>query len=201
MTQEEIANKLNINLRTLSNWKKNRKEVYNFIVEKIKDDELNKEKGTKDYIQEEMFEAIKKLPEAKAKKFYYLMMAELTEMGHQMAVFCPKCDKKTYNEFNCDYCDYEIKKNKRELKFRNQKKYMLDCEICGEKIAINSTNCPHCGNIKTTNIVLNLIQIIFIFIVALFIIDLVFFAVGLSIINWIFNDMLDTIFGVNQNKF
>lgn len=29
-----------------------------------------------------------------------------------MSVFCPKCGKKTYNEYKCDYCQYEIKPNK-----------------------------------------------------------------------------------------
>jgi len=82
MTQEEIAKKLNINLRTLGNWKKNRSEVYDFIVKKIHEEEEEKEIGTKGYIQKEMIKAIDMLPEAKAKKFYYLMMAELTEMGH-----------------------------------------------------------------------------------------------------------------------
>ncbi len=26
-----------------------------------------------------------------------------------MSVFCPKCGKRTYNEYNCDYCQHEIK--------------------------------------------------------------------------------------------
>jgi len=114
-----------------------------------------------------------------------------------MSIFCPKCGKKTFNEFNCDFCDYEIKKNKREIKFRNQKKYMLDCEICGEKIAVNSFNCPHCGNIKTTNIAFSYIKFIFIFIFTLFLIDMIFVALGISIINWIINDLIDTFFQIN----
>lgn len=27
-----------------------------------------------------------------------------------MSVFCPKCQKRTYNEYICDLCQYEIKK-------------------------------------------------------------------------------------------
>lgn len=27
-----------------------------------------------------------------------------------MSVFCPKCQKRTYNEYVCDHCQYEIKK-------------------------------------------------------------------------------------------
>ncbi len=28
-----------------------------------------------------------------------------------MSVFCPKCGKRTYNEYSCDHCQYEIKTN------------------------------------------------------------------------------------------
>ena len=28
-----------------------------------------------------------------------------------MSVFCPKCQKRTYNEYVCDHCQYEIKKD------------------------------------------------------------------------------------------
>ncbi len=28
-----------------------------------------------------------------------------------MSVFCPKCGKRTYNEFKCDYCQYQIQKS------------------------------------------------------------------------------------------
>ena len=27
-----------------------------------------------------------------------------------MAVFCPKCGKRTFNEYKCDFCQNEIKK-------------------------------------------------------------------------------------------
>jgi ribosomal protein L37E len=29
-----------------------------------------------------------------------------------MSVFCPKCGKQTYNEYICDHCDHQIKKEK-----------------------------------------------------------------------------------------
>ena len=31
-----------------------------------------------------------------------------------MSVFCPKCGKRTYNEYSCDHCQYEIKPNNYE---------------------------------------------------------------------------------------
>ena len=42
-----------------------------------------------------------------------------------MSVFCPKCEKKTYNEYSCDYCQYEIKPNnythKKDINIHNNK--------------------------------------------------------------------------------
>ncbi len=31
-----------------------------------------------------------------------------------MSVFCPKCGKRTYNEYSCDHCQYDIKPNNNE---------------------------------------------------------------------------------------
>ncbi len=33
-----------------------------------------------------------------------------------MSVFCPKCGKRTYNEYSCDYCQYQIKPKTYEKK-------------------------------------------------------------------------------------
>ncbi len=33
-----------------------------------------------------------------------------------MAVFCPKCGKRTYNEYSCDHCKHEIKSKNYEKK-------------------------------------------------------------------------------------
>lgn len=33
-----------------------------------------------------------------------------------MSVFCPKCGERTYNEYSCDHCQYEIKPNNYEKK-------------------------------------------------------------------------------------
>jgi len=42
-----------------------------------------------------------------------------------MSVFCPKCGKRTYNEYRCDYCQHEIKvksyTNKKSLNINNNK--------------------------------------------------------------------------------
>ena len=38
-----------------------------------------------------------------------------------MSVFCPKCGKKTYDEYSCDHCQYEIKPNNYAPKKNNNK--------------------------------------------------------------------------------
>ena len=44
MEKKEIANLLDIELRTLYNWKKSRPKLYNFIIENIEDKQKNTSK-------------------------------------------------------------------------------------------------------------------------------------------------------------
>lgn len=44
MEKKEIANLLDIELRTLYNWEKSRPKLYNFIIENIKDKQENNSK-------------------------------------------------------------------------------------------------------------------------------------------------------------
>ena len=44
-----------------------------------------------------------------------------------MSVFCPKCHKQTYNEYICDYCQYEIKPNL--LKGKDNKTFSIKSEF------------------------------------------------------------------------
>ena len=77
MTQKEIAEIYNIPRQTVAKWKKERPEVYKALIFNAN----NQEQDINEKIRYEMIEAINKLPEHKRKKFYYLMMAELTEIG------------------------------------------------------------------------------------------------------------------------
>ena len=43
-----------------------------------------------------------------------------------MSVFCPKCQKRTYNEYICDHCQYEIKPNL--LKGKDNKTFSMKSE-------------------------------------------------------------------------
>jgi len=71
---------------TLYDWKKSEKniKVYEALAEyvELKDSNINKDISKPDYLKKEIIKAINTLPNAKVRKFYHLMMAELAEMGH-----------------------------------------------------------------------------------------------------------------------
>ncbi|NCO02532.1 MAG: hypothetical protein GW906_12025 [Epsilonproteobacteria bacterium] len=71
---------------TLYDWKKSEKniKVYEALAEyvELKDSNINKDISNPDYLKKEIIKAINTLPNAKVRKFYHLMMAELAEMGH-----------------------------------------------------------------------------------------------------------------------
>jgi len=71
---------------TLYDWKKREKniKVYEALAEyvELKDSNINKDISNPDYLKKEIIKAINTLPNAKVRKFYHLMMAELAEMGH-----------------------------------------------------------------------------------------------------------------------
>ena len=83
MKKTDIAKILKVDYKTLSNWEKNRPELYEIVMEHFEDEskkiypDLNDPK----FLKEEMQKAIDKLPNHKVKKFYHLMMAELAEIG------------------------------------------------------------------------------------------------------------------------
>jgi len=79
-TKKEISKLLGIDQNTLKNWESNRPELHKIVMEHF--DESKKDLNNINYLQEEIIKTIKKLPEAKAKKFYYLMQIELIDMGH-----------------------------------------------------------------------------------------------------------------------
>jgi len=82
MKKYEIAKLLDVDIKTLSNWKEGRPEVYKIVMEYFEEKEINKDLNNIENLKEEMIKAIDKLPEHKTKKFYHLIMAELAEMGH-----------------------------------------------------------------------------------------------------------------------
>ena len=82
MKKYEIAELLKKKKKTLNNWKENRQELYKIVMAHFENIKEIPDLNNVEYLKSEMMKAIDKLPEQKTKKFYHLMMAELSEMGH-----------------------------------------------------------------------------------------------------------------------
>lgn len=82
MNKTEMANMLNMDYKTFRNWEKSRPEVFEIIKKHFENKNEYPDLNKPEYLKNEMIKAINKLPEQKIKKFYHLMMAELSEMGH-----------------------------------------------------------------------------------------------------------------------
>ncbi|NOQ29933.1 MAG: hypothetical protein GQ570_02295 [Helicobacteraceae bacterium] len=82
MKKYEIAEILGVDTKTLTNWKENRKELYEIVMTHFEEKKEYPDLNNMEYLKQEMIKAIDTLPNAKTKKFYHLMMAELAEMGH-----------------------------------------------------------------------------------------------------------------------
>lgn len=97
-----------------------------------------------------------------------------------MAVFCPKCGKKTYNEYNCDHCQHEIKaQDSTQQKFKVKTQYTTPCSVCGNDIAVKATSCPYCGDTKSKNLFWKIIKIIVIVMAVMFVVNLILASIGI----------------------
>ena len=85
--------------------------------------------------------------------------------------------------FNSNY------KNRTSNKQSFNTGYMKECEVCGKKIAVKATSCPHCGDIKSKNLFWKIIKIIAILIAALFILEVILTSIGIAI----FSNALDNV--------
>ena len=82
MTKKEISEILGIDQDTIKNWERNRPELHKIVMKHFEENKTYPDLNNPEYLKNEMVKAINKLPEQKIKKFYHLMMAELSEMGH-----------------------------------------------------------------------------------------------------------------------
>ena len=82
MTKKEISEILGIDQNTIKNWERNRPELHKIVMKHFEENKTYPDLNNPEYLKNEMVKAINKLPEQKIKKFYHLMMAELSEMGH-----------------------------------------------------------------------------------------------------------------------
>ena len=74
MNKKERCGFLNVDTKTYDAWEEKRPNL------KMVVDRYFENQNFKQTIEEEIIEALKKLPEFKKKKFYHLMMAELAEL-------------------------------------------------------------------------------------------------------------------------
>lgn len=82
MKKEDIAKLFSISRQTLNNWEKEKPKLYEIIEEYFENETQCPDLNDTNYLKSEIIKAIDTLPQAKVKKFYHLMMAELVEMGH-----------------------------------------------------------------------------------------------------------------------
>ncbi len=113
-----------------------------------------------------------------------------------MSVWCEKCQKTTFNEKKCDHCGqnpkkevktYQVPKNNGARKTKG--KFLIPCDICGEKIAVKATSCPYCGDTKSKNLFWKIVKIIGIVIAIMFILEVIVTTIGISIIGNSFNNI------------
>ena len=79
MKNKDIATSLGIAEGTFYNWEKSRPELFKIVKQHFEQEKKRPDFESKEFIKEEISKAIDRLPKQKAKKFYHLIMAELTE--------------------------------------------------------------------------------------------------------------------------
>lgn len=82
MTKKEISEILGIDQNTIKNWERSRPELHRIVMEHFESEKICPDINNPEYLKKEILKAVETLPNAKVRKFYHLMMAELVEMGH-----------------------------------------------------------------------------------------------------------------------
>lgn len=82
MNKSEISRVLGIDTKTIYNWEKNRPELYNIVMEHFEGKKEYKDCNNVEFLKEEIFKALDKLPENQVKMYFHLIMAELAKNGH-----------------------------------------------------------------------------------------------------------------------
>ena len=81
MNNSEIANIINVDRNTITNWKRNKPDLYKIVKEHFEKEKIYPDLNNPEYLKNEILKAIEQLPKNKIKKFYHLMMIELMDMG------------------------------------------------------------------------------------------------------------------------
>jgi phage terminase Nu1 subunit (DNA packaging protein) len=79
VTKKEISEILGIDQNTIKNWEKSRPNLHKIVMDHFESNPITPNLNDKEYLKREINKAIDQLPQSKAKKFYHMIMAELTE--------------------------------------------------------------------------------------------------------------------------
>lgn len=79
MTKKEISEILGIDQNTIKNWERSRPELHKIVMAHFENNPITPDLNDKEYLKREINKAIEQLPQSRAKKFYHLMMAELSD--------------------------------------------------------------------------------------------------------------------------
>ncbi|MDD5212110.1 MAG: helix-turn-helix transcriptional regulator [Sulfuricurvum sp.] len=79
MTKKEISEILGIDQNTIKNWERNRPQLHKIVMDHFENNPVSHDLNDKEYLKNEINKAIDGLPQSKAKKFYHLIMAELSD--------------------------------------------------------------------------------------------------------------------------
>jgi len=79
VTKKEISEILGIDQNTIKNWERNRPQLHKIVMDHFENNPISHDLNDKEYLKNEINKAIDGLPQSKAKKFYHLIMAELSD--------------------------------------------------------------------------------------------------------------------------
>ncbi|MFA6143796.1 MAG: hypothetical protein WCW84_04775 [Sulfurimonas sp.] len=79
MTKKEISEILGIDQNTIKNWERNRPELHKIVMSHFENEQVMPDLNDKEFLKKEINKAIDKLPQSRAKKFYHIIMAELSD--------------------------------------------------------------------------------------------------------------------------
>lgn len=79
MTKKEISEILGIDQNTIKNWERNRPELHKIVMSHFENEPVMPNLNDKEFLKKEINKAIDQLPQSRAKKFYHIIMAELSD--------------------------------------------------------------------------------------------------------------------------
>lgn len=79
MTKKEISEILGIDQNTIKNWERNRPQLHKIVMDHFEQEPIMPDLNDKEFLKKEINKAIDRLPRSKAKKFYHMIMAELSD--------------------------------------------------------------------------------------------------------------------------